>query len=64
MLEQIDFIKNLINSKYCPILSLVPSATLLQALNSFLSLNPDVHLLPLAMLIHLSVLYAVSDPTD
>ena len=40
--------------------SLVPPGTLLQALNSFLSLNPDVHMLPFTSLTHLTVLYAVS----
>ena len=40
--------------------SLLPPATLLQALNSFLSLNPDVHMLPFTTLTHLTILYAVS----
>ena len=40
--------------------SLVPPGTLLQAVNSFLSLNPDVHMLPFTSLTHLTVLYAVS----
>ena len=39
--------------------SLVPTGALLQALNTFLSLNPDVHMLPVAMLTHLTILYAV-----
>ena len=38
----------------------MPPGTLLQTLNSFLSLNPDVHMLPFTSLTHLTVLYAVS----
>ncbi len=40
----------------------MPSSALLQALSSFLSLNPDVHLLPQGLLTYLTVLFAVSGP--
>lgn len=40
--------------------SITPAEVLLQALNRFLVLNPDVHLLPAPSLTHLTALYAVS----
>ena len=39
-------------------LSMVPRSDLQKALSTFLSLNPNVHLLPLTTLTHLTVLYA------
>ena len=42
------------------IFRLVPASDLLRALDMFLSLNPDLHLLPPTTLSHITVLYAVS----
>lgn len=41
-------------------LSFMPAHLVLQGLNKYLVLNPDVHLLPAPSLAHLAVLYAVS----
>lgn len=45
---------------HCFVCSITPAQEVLQAINRFLILNPDIHLMPSPSLTHLTALYAVS----